>query len=135
MDEKNKKIIIDYWLTGSEEALEVASAMFNNKSYNFCLFFYHLTIEKRLKAEIVAQSQEAPPYIHNLVLLARHSKLPFSDQQILHLKTITKFNLNARYDTYKRDFYKLATLEYATKWVTICEELLKWINNKSQIKS
>jgi len=50
----------------------------------------------------------------------------------LQLTTITAYNINARYDDYKRSFYKKCTFEYTNKWVEIIKELRLWI--KKQIK-
>ena len=33
------------------------------------------------------------------------------------LDEITSFNLNARYDSFKREFYKLCTPEYTSGWI------------------
>jgi len=33
------------------------------------------------------------------------------------LDTITSFNINARYDDYKKEFYNLCTREYTELWI------------------
>ena len=45
------------------------------------------------------------------------------------LDQLTTFNLNARYDSYKQDFYKHCTREFANEWKSRIEELRKWLQN------
>jgi hypothetical protein len=40
---------------------------------------------------------------------------------------ISTFNLNARYDNYKQEFYKLCTKEFAELWVIRIENLRTWL--------
>jgi hypothetical protein len=46
------------------------------------------------------------------------------------LDKITTFNLNARYDDYKREFYSLCTPEFTIYWIERIETLRKWISQK-----
>lgn len=43
------------------------------------------------------------------------------------LDEITSFNLNARYDDYKREFYKLCTDDYTRTWVENIIHIRIWI--------
>jgi hypothetical protein len=43
------------------------------------------------------------------------------------LDEITSFNLNARYDDYKKEFQTLCTQDYTEKWIGIIEKLRSWI--------
>ncbi|GHV34392.1 hypothetical protein FACS1894178_1800 [Bacteroidia bacterium] len=43
------------------------------------------------------------------------------------LDEITGFNINARYDNYKQDFYKRCTKDYADKWISNIQKLRQWI--------
>jgi len=43
------------------------------------------------------------------------------------LDKITAFNLNARYDDYKREFYNLCTPEFTNVWIEKIKILRLWI--------
>ncbi len=43
------------------------------------------------------------------------------------LDEITSFNINARYDDYKKEFYSLCTPEYTKAWVAKIVILRQWI--------
>jgi hypothetical protein len=72
-------------------------------------------------------SKKHAPTIHNLYRLAELSKIKLPDDYIDWLDTITSFNINARYDDYKKEFYKLCTKKYTGLWIDRIKELHKWI--------
>jgi hypothetical protein len=41
--------------------------------------------------------------------------------------TLTTFNINARYDDYKQDFYKICTEDYTNLWISNINKYRKWI--------
>jgi len=53
--------------------------------------------------------------------------LEMSDEYSDWLDEITSFNLNARYDDYKREFYKLCTPEYTQAWIEKIKAIRTWI--------
>jgi hypothetical protein len=73
-----------------------------------------------------------PPFVHNLLRLAIDSKIIISEDLKNKLTTISAFNLNARYDDYKRSFQSKCTPGYTTEWIEIIKELRLWI--KEQMK-
>ena len=101
--------------------------MFNTKRYNWALFIGHLMIEKLLKAFYVKNKSEHPPFIHNLLRLAEKSGLVLNDERKKQLITITAFNINARYDDYKKSFKQRCTEEFTTEWIAKLKDLRKWI--------
>jgi hypothetical protein len=46
-----------------------------------------------------------------------------NEEELIQLKEISTFNITARYDNYKRDFYNKATEEYASEWIQIGQKL------------
>ncbi|MEK7154925.1 MAG: HEPN domain-containing protein [Patescibacteria group bacterium] len=124
-----------YWLISSQEDLEVAQNLFESKRFNHALFFLQLSLEKLIKAIHVIQKDEPPLYVHNLVLLAQKAGLEMSESELADLKEISSFNISARYDSYKRDFYKKATREFAEAWMTKGKAIylkLKVISKKNE---
>jgi hypothetical protein len=45
------------------------------------------------------------------------------------LDTVTRFNIKARYDDYKHNFYKLCTDEFTHHWVDKIKETRLWIKS------
>jgi len=91
--------------------------LFKNKSYNWALFLGHISIEKSLKALYIKKKGTHPPFIHNLFRLAELSDLEISEEYADWLDKITAFNLNARYDDFKREFFQICTPEFTNQWI------------------
>lgn len=119
----NQKEAVKYWIASAEEDWSVAQSLLKSDKYNHALFFLQLTLEKLIKAVHVSRKDESPLYVHNLVLLVQKAGIEFSDEDLADLKEISSFNVSARYDSYKRDFYKKATREFATEWMKRGENL------------
>ena len=48
-----------------------------------------------------------PPMIHDLRRICEKADILLNSNQVVILDSITRFTLNARYDDYKQEFYKL----------------------------
>jgi hypothetical protein len=59
--------------------------------------------------------------------LAELCELEITDEYSDWLDQITAFNLNARYDDYKREFYSMCTPGFTRDWIEIIKILRKWI--------
>ena len=53
--------------------------------------------------------------------------LEVTEKQAKALVEITKFNLNTRYDDYKREFYNQCTDEFTEKQIKKIEEVKAWV--------
>ena len=115
--EINKENVIKHWISTSEEDLETMIQLYNNKNYSWSLFLGHISTEKILKAYYVKKHSSHAPFTHNLYRIAELSNLEISDEQADLLDKITTFNINARYDDYKREFYSLCTKEFTEEWI------------------
>lgn len=111
----------------AEEDIRTAQGLFGLGHYNWCLFIWHLVIEKMLKALILSQGKEIL-YIHDLVRLAKHTNLLLSPELMDQLREITTYNLEARYDDYKLAFYQKVTKAYTIKWVATCEAIYTYLH-------
>lgn len=83
-----------------------------------------------LKACVVKETRKHAPFTHDLTKLASLAGLHFSEEQLDWLDTISTFNLNVRYDSYKEAFYKKCTYEYTTEWIDKIKMLQAWIKEK-----
>lgn len=119
--------IISHWIITSNDDFNTMNKLFESKSYNWALFIGHISVEKLLKALYVKLYQKHAPPIHNLYRLAELCKIEMTDEYSDWLDRITTFNINARYDDYKREFYNQCTHDYTKLWIERIEELRKWI--------
>lgn len=126
-DDLDVEKIKNHWIETSNDDFKTMNELFESKSYNWTLFIGHISVEKLLKALYVKLHKKHAPAIHNLYRLAELCEIKLTDEYSDCLDTITSFNINARYDDYKREFYNLCTREYTESWVVKIKELRKWI--------
>ena len=121
---------VNFWVKSANEAFEMTDFLFNNKKYPDSLFYGQLALEKLLKAVYISKQDSPPPYVHDLLYLAKKTGLELPDEIARDLKIITGFNINARYDDYKESFRKEATKEYSTIFIGKIREIKKWLEEK-----
>jgi HEPN domain-containing protein len=119
-----------HWTDTSDNDYSAMLALLEARQYSWALFMGHIVIEKLLKAYYVQQMGKHAPLIHDLLRIAELSGLSVSDEQSDWLDTITKFNINARYDDYKRAFYALCTAEYTAEWAEKIKQIRLWIKQQ-----
>jgi HEPN domain-containing protein len=98
------------------------------------LFFFHLSIEKLLKALWVkANISDTPPFTHDLKKIAGETEIVFSAEMLDELSIVNDWNIEARYPDFKRRLYNTANADYMNHhfpklnalYQCIQEELLK----------
>jgi len=119
--------IVTHWIETSDDDFNTMLILFESKSYHWALFMGHIAIEKLLKAFIVKQTKKHAPLTHNLYRLAELGELEISEEHADWLFNITTFNLNARYDDYKKEFYALCSVEFTKEWIDKIKTLQQWI--------
>ena len=115
--------IFKHWLETSDDDFNTMLVLFRLKSYHWALFMGHIAIEKLLKSYFVKTHQNHAPFTHNLYRLAELCDLEISEEQAEWLFKITTFNLNARYDDYKKEFYTMCTVDFAKEWIEKIKKL------------
>jgi HEPN domain-containing protein len=128
--EFNSDKLIKYWIDSSDEDFDTMISLFESKRYNWALFVGHLLIEKLLKALYVKNNNDYPPFIHNLLRLAEKSNLTMTGEQKLFMATVTAFNINTRYDDYKKSFQKKCTPDFTKLWIENIKLNRKWIKKQ-----
>lgn len=126
----NIELNIKYWVESSDKDFKTMMDLFDTKNNHWSLFIGHLVIEKLLKALFVKSMNEFPPLIHDLRRICEKANIEINDEQKINLDTITRFNINARYDDYKQNFYKLCDDEFTNTWIVRIKELREWIKMK-----
>ncbi|MDR1724043.1 MAG: HEPN domain-containing protein [Tannerella sp.] len=119
--------IYHHWLTSSDNDLDAMMNLYSAKNYNWALFLGHIVLEKLLKAYFVKHKGEHAPFSHDLRLLANKADLLMPDEMEFNLDVITGFNINARYDSFKEDFYKRCTPLFTEEWIDNIKAIRIWI--------
>ncbi len=91
------------------------------------LFIGHLVIEKLLKANYVKMVDSNVPRTHDLLKLAVSAGIEIEEKKKDDLQYITLFNIETRYDEYKRDFQKKCTKIFTEDNINKIKELRKWL--------
>ncbi len=119
--------IVKHWIDSSDDDFNTMLTIYNSKSFSWALFLGHISTEKLLKVLYVKRFREHAPFTHNLYRLGELIGLEMSDEYSDWFDEITSFNLNARYDDYKKEFYKLCTPEYTQAWIEKIKTIRTWI--------
>ena len=125
-----KEELIKHWVKLSDANYKSMLNMFKSKEYMWSLFVGHLALEKLLKAYYIKVKDKNVPYIHDLHKLAVACDLELTEDQKDSLQYITLFNIETRYEDYKREFYKKCTKDFAKKNINRIKELRKWLKEK-----
>jgi len=122
--------IAEFWKKTAQEDWDTAQALFEISRFHHALFFCQLALEKILKGLVYAKTKTHPLPIHQLVKLTKQAGLTLTNIQQQQLEEITSWNIEARYDSYKREFYQKATKEFTFQWMKVAKELFLWIKNQ-----
>lgn len=125
----DKESIMNYWIESSENDFKTMKDLYLTKNNNWALFMGHLVVEKLLKALYVKEKNEYPPSIHDLRRICEKADIePDISRQIM-LDSISRFNINARYDDYKQSFYKLCNDSFTAEWIEKIKDCRLWIKS------
>lgn len=122
--------LITHWQISAEDNFRSMLNMFKSGEYVWSLFVGHLCIEKLLKACYVKSVDVTVPRIHDLFKLADRCGLEMTEEQKDALQYVNLFNIEARYEEYKREFYMKCTRAFAEKNIATIEELRAWLLEK-----
>lgn len=118
---------IRHWEFESSDAFKTAGDLYKAKRYHHALFFCHLGVEKKLKASYVSKKESFPPPVHDLLYLLKRTGITTQKEILEDLAEINSFNIRARYDDYKNEFYIKATQDYCCKWLGKAKEIINFL--------
>jgi HEPN domain-containing protein len=121
---------INFWRESAKRDFDVVETLLKSNKYSQALFFLHLAIEKMIKGLVLKSTGESPLPIHNLERLANDASVEIDEEMKLQLREINSYNISARYDSCKLEFYKKATREYTLKWFEIGKKLFQFFQQK-----
>ncbi len=123
----NEKELVDYCFYTYRSKLKTARTLYRVRRNTDCLFFCHLALEMLLKGIYVKKRKKVFPITHDLPNLVKLSGLLLTKEIKDDLEQINTFNLNARYDDYKRSFYKKADRAYTNKYFNKTLKIITWL--------
>jgi HEPN domain-containing protein len=130
MDAAKIKSVAKQWIDSSDKDFKTMNHLFKTKDYAWSLFVGHLVIEKLLKGYYVLRIGKDPPFTHNLLKISEMVGLDLSEENKFLLDLVSTFNLNARYDNEKREFYKRCNKIYTTARLKEIRKLRIWIKEQ-----
>jgi HEPN domain-containing protein len=113
----NVKYAIEAWSKSSDNNFDEMLDFYKIGRNNWALFIGHLCIEKLLKAYYIKIHHKHSMNLHNLARIAELADLELTKDQKSDFAMITTFNISARYDDYKQNFYKKCTPEFTKIWI------------------
>jgi HEPN domain-containing protein len=118
---------INAWIKSSDDNYDEMLDFYEINRNNWSLFIGHLCLEKLLKAYYIKVNHQHSQNLHNLIRIAELSHLELTKEQRNDFAVITTFNISARYDDFKQNFYKKCTPEFTSKWVEKIKAYRLWI--------
>lgn len=125
--EFDRERIVGHWIESSDKDFKTMIDLYNTQNNSWALFMGHLVIEKLLKSLYVKNKNEYPPLIHDLRRICEKANIEFDSNRKILLDSISRFNINARYDDYKQSFYLLCTDSFTTEWIEKIIDCRLWI--------
>jgi HEPN domain-containing protein len=133
MATKTKEESVKFWLNSCRDDFETAKAMLGARRYNYAMFMCQQALEELLKAIIVTQTNDNPPYIHDLVLLSKKINLKFPKDIQQNLRGINPHYIVARYKP-KRFDPEVYNRTSAKKTIKITEEIIEWLIERTELR-
>jgi HEPN domain-containing protein len=126
----DKEKMIRHWIESSDNDFNTMIDLYKTKHNNWALFMGHLVIEKLLKSLYIKKKGDFPPMIHDLRRICEKAEIELHHSMQLNLDSISRFNINARYDDYKQSFFNLCTDSFTSEWIEKIKQCRLWIKEQ-----
>ena len=124
---------IKFWLNSCLDDFNTAKAMLAANRYNYAIFMCQQSLEELLKAIIMIQTKDHPPYIHDLIMLSKKIDLQIPEDIHKILRNINPHYIVARYKPQRFD-PKVYNKAAAEETIKATEETIKWFAEKLDLK-
>lgn len=125
------RAVITRWIEQAEADLKVARDNLTVQNYHVVAFYCQQSVEKGLKAMIIQQSEQEPPRVHSLPLLAGKVGLPDRFQHQIEL--LNPVYAISRYPGFTRETpMEYYTRDRAEALLRAATEVLQWIRSSLQ---
>ena len=115
---------IAYWLGGSQEDIEAAGVLIEQRKIRQGLFFAHLAVEKVLKASVTKATAAIPPRTHDLLRLADLAGVALPPERREFLARLQRYCLEGRYPDLPS---AVPTWEESKAELTEAQETRSWL--------
>ncbi|GAB4504828.1 MAG: HEPN domain-containing protein [Anaerolineales bacterium] len=117
---------VAYWRDLAFKDLQFAGRLiaYGEEETLYCFFYFHLALEKALKAHVVKQTKKLPPKTHNLLVLAEMGEVNLSQEQKDFCGRINLYNIEGRYPNLS---IPSPTLQKARDYFEHTQEILEWL--------
>lgn len=125
---------IKFWLQSSADDIDTAKTMLTAGRYNYAMFMCQQSLEELLKAIIIIQTNEQPPFIHDLINLSKKINLEIPGPIREGLRSINPHYIVARYKPQRFDptvYNKVS----AKKTIKTAQEIIKWFTKEMGLKT
>jgi HEPN domain-containing protein len=112
---------------GALEAWDTAAYLIKGRRIGLGLFALHLAVEKALKAHVIKETQDIPPFIHNLPKLAEVANLDLSERQKNLLADLNPYNIRGRY---QEDLGSPPPMSEVKGLMKRAKEMFEWLIKK-----
>jgi len=116
---------IKSWVGASRYDLETARALLESRRYLYVLFMCQQSLEKLLKAHVMARTVEFPPRIHSLVRLAELATLNVSKEEKGFLERLSLYYIQSRYPPDIQNLARKVSRSLAVEHLAQTESLWK----------
>ena len=122
----------EYWLDLARYDLRAAKAMLDARQRLYVGFLCHLAIEKTLKAYWAQSKTAAPPFTHDLSLLAERTGIleEMDERAVGVLDFLEPLHIEGRYPTEKARLLRVLTQNRCEWLMKETRRLHKWIKDK-----
>ena len=124
---------IKFWLNSSLDDLNTAKAMIVAHRYNYTMFMCQQSLEELLKAIIMIETRNHPPYVHDLIILSKKIHLQIPKYIYKVLRDVNPHYIVARYKPQRFD-PKIYNKSAAKKIIKATQETIKWFTEKMSLK-
>lgn len=128
-----QKDTVKFWLKSALDDFATAKVMLAAKRYNYTMFMCQQALEELLKAIIVMQTNDHPPFLHDLIILSRKIDLKIPTNIYRMLRDINPHYIIARYKPQRFDL-KIYNQIAAQRTLRATEEIIKWLTKKTELK-
>jgi HEPN domain-containing protein len=94
----SRETSVQEWLDKAESDRGTAKYLLAGKKYGDCVFYCQQAVEKLLKAIVVQQTAQRPPYTHDLLTLAKKiTQVKLDDTTVEMLGNLDGYYAGSRY--------------------------------------
>lgn len=120
------------WSEQAEYDLATAGDMLKAGRLYYVLFCCQQAVEKMLKAIYARKLEDIPPRTHQLVRMAKETKLELSEERKDFLRELSAYYIQSRYPDEMDTMADGVSVDLAKRVLGRTEELIRWLRSTIQ---